>query len=94
MDPSGIRVEEKDGVRKVLGQPIGVRGGNHFVVDAIDDERGLMDISEICEGRSGALLPLTERRHLCGGDVPFGCCVEILGSLRKPLDERPPRRLT
>jgi hypothetical protein len=38
-----IRVREKYGVRKVLGQPIGVRDGNHFVVDPIDDKGGLID---------------------------------------------------
>src|SRR5215207_3106501 len=66
---SGVGVREKYGVRKVLGQPIGVRDGNHLVVDAIDDERGLMDVLEIAESAARRLLPLAERRNLCGGDV-------------------------
>jgi hypothetical protein len=90
---SGVRVREKYGVRKVLGQPIGVRDGNHFVVDAIHYERGLMDALEIAEAGSRRLLPLPERRHLCGDDVPSGSGVEILGSLCKPLDKRSTGRL-
>src|SRR5688572_25560554 len=46
---SGVRVREKYSVRKVLGQPIRVRNVDHFVVEAIDDERGLMDVLEIAE---------------------------------------------
>src|SRR3954471_3972196 len=66
---SGVWERKKYGVRKVLGQPIGVRDGNHFVVEAIDDERGLMDVPEIAEAGSRRLLPLTERGNLCGGDI-------------------------
>jgi hypothetical protein len=46
---SGVWVDEKYGVRKILGQPIRVRHGNHHVVDAIDDKRGLADASEMFE---------------------------------------------
>src|SRR5688572_17452973 len=66
---SGVRVREKYGVRKVLGQPIRVRDGNHIVVEAIDDERGLMNVFEIAEASPRRLLPLAECRNLCGGDV-------------------------
>jgi hypothetical protein len=38
-------------------------------VEAIDDERGLMDVLEIAEAGSRKLLPLAERGNLCGGDV-------------------------
>src|SRR5687768_18467286 len=66
---SGVRVREKYGVRKVFGQPIRVGNGNHFVVEAIDDEGGLMDVLEIAEASPRRLLPLAECRNLCGGDV-------------------------
>src|SRR5918993_4374 len=84
---SGVGVREKYGVRKVLGQPIGVRDGNHFVVEAIDDERGLMDVLEIAEAGSGKLLPLAERCNLCGGDVRSRNRVDVLFSFGKPLDK-------
>lgn len=90
---SGVRIGEKHGVRKILGQPIGVRDGNHLVVDAVHDECGLMNVLEIPEARSGRLLPFTERRDLRCGDVRSGWCVEILSALSKPPDERSACRL-
>ena len=53
---SGVRVGEKYCVWKVLGQAVGVRDRNHFVVDAVHDERGLMDGLEIRETRCLARL--------------------------------------
>ena len=66
---SGVGVREKYGVRKVFGQPIRIGNVNHFVVEAIDDERGLMNVFEIAEASPRRLLPLTECRNLCRGDV-------------------------
>ena len=59
----------------------------HFVVDAIDDERGLMVAPEIAEAGPRRLLPLTERHHLRGCDARHGCGVEVLCALCKPLDK-------
>ena len=75
---SGVRIHEKHGVRKVLDQPIRVRDGDHFVANAVDDERRLVDALEIGEAGLRRLLPLPERRHLCGDDVRSGCRVEVL----------------
>ena len=75
---AGVRVHEKHRVRKVLAQPIRVRDRDHFVVNAIDDECGLMDALEIGEPGPARLLPLTERRHLRGDDIRSRWRVEIL----------------
>src|SRR2546422_10755024 len=52
-----------------------------------------MDALEIAETGPRRFLPLTERRHLRGGDGRSGRSVEVLASLRKPLDERSAGRL-
>src|SRR5262245_2239753 len=91
---SGVWVGEKHGVRKVLSQSIGVRDGDHLVMDAVDDEGGLMNVFEMTEARTDRLFPLAERRHLCGRDLRGRGCIEVHLSLCKPFDERPAGSLT
>ena len=90
---SRVWVGEKHGVRKVLGQSIGVRDGNHFVMDAVDHERRLMNGIEISEASPGRLLPVPKRRHLRGGNIRSGWWVEVLFPQREPLEKHAAGRL-
>src|SRR5262245_33372808 len=62
-------------------------------MNAVNDKSRVIDGPEIGKAGLSRLLPLTERRHLCGGDVRSRCRVEVVVSLGKPLDKRSARRL-
>src|SRR5262245_53567341 len=88
-----VRIREQDGVGKVLDQSVRVRDRDHVVVTAIYDKGRLLDTPQVGEPRPTRLLPLTERRDLCRGDVRSRRRVEIFCSPCQPLDERSPGRL-
>src|SRR5690349_8197462 len=74
----GIGIREEYGVRQVLDQPVRVGNRNHFVVNAVHDKRGLLDVPQIGEPGSVGLLPVAERRELRGGDVASRWRVEVV----------------
>src|SRR3984957_21022705 len=43
----GIRVEDQPGIREMLLKDVGIDGGHHHVVLAVDDERALLDLLQI-----------------------------------------------
>ena len=59
-----IRVHQQGGVRQVLGQPVRVAHRNHLVVEALHDQCGVTQASQVREALAGEALPLAERGNL------------------------------
>src|SRR5215470_3747192 len=66
---SGVGIGKQDSVREVLAQCVGIRDGNHFVANAVDDQRRLADLRQICEALTRELFPLAEGGDLGGRDL-------------------------
>jgi hypothetical protein len=56
-------------------------------MNAVHDERGLTDVSQVRETIACKFLPVAKRCHLSSGHRRSGTRVPILFALRKPFDE-------
>jgi hypothetical protein len=62
----GVGIGQHHRIRQVLTENVRVRDGNHLVVDAVEDECGLVDFCEIREALAGEpSLPVIVSRVMC-----------------------------
>lgn len=90
----GVRVGEQDCVRQVLDQPVGVRDGNHCVMNAVHDEHWLANGREVRETLASELLPIPKGHDLSLGDFRPGDRFAIFLPFDQPVDEGFARSLT
>jgi hypothetical protein len=82
-----VRISQKDGIRQVFAQPIGVPNRNHLIVDSIYDEGRCRDTFQIGEAVTLELLPVPERHQLCFRNLVSGRRLQVLLALRQPRDK-------
>lgn len=83
----GVGIDQEDSVRQILDQPERVRNGNHVVMDAVDDERRVMDALEVGEALARKPLPVAKCSQLRRGYLRSRRRIEILPALRQPSNE-------
>ena len=69
-----VRISQKDGIRQVLAQPIGVPNRNHLIVDSIYDEGRRQDAFQIGEAICAHLIGVV----LSSGLIFSGCIVVVV----------------
>ena len=78
---SGVGVRQQDRVRQVLGEPVGVRDGDHLVADTVHDQRRVTDGPQVGEPLALELFPLTEGRDLSASDLRARDGIEVVLAL-------------
>ena len=66
---SRVGVRQKDRVRQVLAEPVGVRDGDHLVADTVHDQRRVTDGPELGEPLALELFPLAEGSYSSAPDL-------------------------
>jgi hypothetical protein len=83
----GIGVGEKNRVRQIGAQPVGVRDRDHLLMDAIDDEYRMSDRVQVGEALPCNVFPLPKGRYLGVSYGWTGSGLTILLTLHQPFDE-------
>src|SRR5712675_2296427 len=83
-----VWVREQDGVRQVLGQPVGVAHRNHLVMEALHHQRGMTNALQVSEALAREPLPLAKRGQLCAGNIRPGGWFAVFLPQHQSRDER------
>ena len=84
---SRIGIGNQHRIGQVLDQPVGIRNGNHFVMNSIYDERRLADCRQVGEAFARMLLPIPKRRHLSLRHISSGNRLPVVFPLKQPINE-------
>jgi hypothetical protein len=82
-----VRISQKNGVRQVLAQPVGVPNGNHLIVYPIYDYSRSLDTFKLGEAIALETFPVPERHDLRFHDLASGRRLLVFLALRQPPDE-------